>query len=260
MGVLNPRVDPLANWDAMPISHARIGYQNLLSTAATTDAAKALTPNTYERWRPASGALAVKFQLAASAAVDYIGIAAHDLAGERIVVKYATSIGGALTNLIQIAPSTNAAIMVLLPSPITMAEIELSGTLASASEIGVLHAGRALQMYQPIYGGHAPISLNASTEYQSNDSDSGQFLGRSIVRRGGETSFSWRHLDPDWYRARFQPFVESAKLLPFFIKWRPDLYDEAAYGYSTSDIGGSNMGGGHRLMAASLQMRGHEDV
>lgn len=259
MAVLIPKADPLAGWDSMPLGHARIGYLNLLTGAATVDAAKALTPNTWERWRPPSGALSVKFQMAVGASVDYFAIAAHDLTGETLVIKYATSIGGSLASWLSIRPVSNSPIMVLMPT-ITMAEIEISGTLTTAREIGVVHVGKALQMQRPIYGGHSPIDLNAKVDYQSVMSDSGQFLGRNIVRKGSDTNFNWKHLDPDWYRQRFQPFVESAKTKPFFIKWRPDLYDVAAYGYTNGDLSPSNMGGGHNLMQVAMQVRAHDDV
>lgn len=91
-------------------------------------------------------------------------------------------------------------------------------------------------------------------------SESGQWLGRSIMRQGNDTQFSWRHLDPDWYRQRFAPFAERAKKYPFFIKWRPDLYDNAVYAHTTDDISPSNMGGGHNLMTVSMNVRGHDDV
>lgn len=262
---LTAKADPLADFDAMPQSHARIGYNNLLVSSSSTNHEKALTPNTWERWDTGSLAATARFQLPSLQLVDFIGIAAHNLAGEVLTLRYATSVGGSLTTIAALSPSNNKAIMHILNTPISMIELAIEYDFSVTREIGILYAGRALQMYQPIYGGHSPIDMSANIEYQSNMSESGQFLGRNIIRRGGESTFNWRHLDPIWYRQRFQPFVEAAKTKPFFISWRPDL--EASYpglfppsfGYATDDIQPSNMGGGHKLMSVSLSMRSHDD-
>ena len=126
-------------------------------------------------------------------------------------------------------------------------------------ELGVIYAGAALEMQRGIYGGHSPIVLNSKTDYQSTMSESGQFLGRTINREGIETSYKWNHLTPEFYRTDFQPFVNSAKRLPFFLLWRPDTYTDAVFGYTTSDISPSNMTGGSRLMEVGFNMKGHSD-
>lgn len=241
---------------------ALIGYNNLL--VSSTEAPLALTANTYERYMPLNGAVVAKFQLATSAVIDFVAIGAHNVGteggGTELLIQYATTIGGALTDIESIIPTDNGAIMLVFED-VTVAEIAITTNSTTLSmEIGVVYAGKALQMQQPIYGGHTPIDLSANTEYQSTMSDSGQFLGRNIIRKGLETTFQWQHLEDDWIRSTFKPFIESAKTLPFFIKWRPDYYDTSAFGYTTGDIKPSNMSGGSRLMTASFTMKGHADV
>ncbi len=241
-------------------SGALIGYNNLLTGAADSDGAKALTPNTYERYRPASGAQTMKFQMSALADINYIAIAAHNLVGETVLIQTATTIGGALTDVESISPEDNSPIMITFDSR-NVIEVAIVATYSAASEIGIIYAGEYLQMPRSIYGGHTPMALNQDTEYQSVISETGQFLGRSIIRKGLDGSFAWRFLEDDWYRTTFQPFVVVARTLPFFIKWRPDYYDnEVAFGFSKTDISPANMGGGHRLMSVTLNMRGHSDV
>lgn len=267
MAVLVPKVSPLANWDAMPAHHARIGYENLLVSASNDNAAKALTPYTYERMQipPGGPGFSCKWQLPSLQKVSFIAFAAHNFGGQAgesdqlVTIKYATTVGGALTNLMSVRFNSTRPRMEFF-SARDMIEIEFSCIVDYACELGVFYAGRELAMYQPIYGGHNPIDLNSKVDYQSVMSDSGQFIGRNIIRRGGETTFNWRHLDPDWYRQRFQPFAESAKTRPFFIKWRPDLYDTIAFCHTTDDLKPSNMGGGHRLMSVSMPVRSHEDL
>ena len=248
-------------------NNALIGYDNLLTQTTTTEARKVLIPNTYERYPVQSGATSVRFQLSTPAEINYFALAAHNLGthdgGVAIAVKYATSIGGALTSVYSSTLTNDNALMVLLSGleGVNVAEIGLSfNTSSFGAELGVFYVGTTLEMQRSIYGGHSPADLSQKTTYQSTMSESGQFLGRTVTRRGSETSFSWRHLSPDWYRDNFQPFVESAVTKPFFIQWKPSLYpEETAYGFTTGDIKPSNMGGGNDLMAVSFNFKGHQD-
>lgn len=262
MGLLTPIKNPLDDWDNMPLSHARIGYNNLLTGADASAALKALTPNTYERVGFGAGSpINTDWQTTGSQEIDYVAIAAHNFAGFQIIFQYAVTAGGPYVDIESITPADNSAIMILLDEPITIQEIRLVVSNSDGErELGVIHAGMALQMYQPIYGGHSPIDLSATTEYFNTMSDTGQFLGQTIIRKGLNTQYAWQHLDPDWYRERFEPFVQSSRRYPFFIKWRPDLYDVTAYGFATADIKPQNMGGGHRLMSVGFQMRAHADL
>ena len=245
------------------LKNARIGYKNLLVTANLPAFDMLLIPNTWERFVSTSGPGTIKLQLASATEINFVALAAHNLGthvgGETIDVSYATTIGGSLISLVTWAPTDNSAIMSLI-TPVVADEIILTYSTGAGMELGVVYAGNALEMPHGIYGGHAPISLSSKTKYQSTMSDSGQFLGRNITRQGIETNFSWRHLDPAWYRATFNPFVQSARVTPFFLKWRPDTYEDTAFGYTTKDIAPTNMSGGSRLLDVSFNMRGHSDL
>ena len=252
-----PIIEPTAS-----AKNARIGYKNLLVTTNLTAADKMLIPNTYERYVSGNGCYTIKFQLAGITAVDFVAIGAHNAAthqgGIDILVKYATTIGGALTTIENLEFADNSAKMVLFDE-IQAAEIALVFNTTSGLELGVFYAGKTLEMEQPIYGGHSPIDLSSKTQYESVMSESGNFLGRTIKRQGVESTFSWQHLSPTWYRENFQPFVLSAKTIPFFIMWRPDLYDAAVFGFTTKDIKPMNMGGGSGLMNVSINVMGHSE-
>ena len=254
---ITPIVEPTTS-----TKNARIGYANLLTATTTSAASVMLIPNTYERYRPSTGSITVKFQLSASAEIDFVGLGAHNAGtqdgGVDVLVQYATTIGGGLTTIDTISTTSNEAQMLTFAA-VTVAEIAITfNATTSGLEMGVIYAGKALEMQRPIYGGHSPITLNGKTEYQSVLSDTGNFLGRTITTQGVESSFNWKHLEDDWIRSDFMLFVESAKTKPFFMKWRPDYYDtEAVFGFTTNDVSVSNMGGGHRLMNASFNMLGH---
>lgn len=262
MDVISAKPDPLANWDSLPLSHARILYENKLMTSNVTDAEKALVPNTYERWTDASGTMEARFQPGSSVKANAIGIAAHNLgsAGSTIIVSTAPTVSGTFTERGAITPTTNEPILFLFDTVDDVEDVKITITGGVDREVGVVYSGEVLTMYQPIYGGHNPIDLMLDTDYRNTRSESGQFLGRDIIRRGTRASYKWKHLDPDWVRDRFKPFIESALTKPFFIKWRPDLYETTAFGFTEKDVRLSNMGGGHRLMDASFNMRGHGDL
>lgn len=243
------------------LKNARIGYKNLLVGASDASVSKAITPNTYERYVSGSGTTTIKFQLATSSTVDFIALAAHTFGthnsgGTSVGIKYATSIGGALTTIETRAVTTDEAFMLLFDD-IAVAEIALTFGAVAGLEIGVVSCGKSLEMERMIYGGHSPIDLSAKTEYQSTTSDTGNFLGRTVTRQGIESGYSWSNLSPVWYRSHFQPFVESATTTPFFLRWRPDAYAATVYGYTTNDISPSNMSGGSGLMSVNFNVRGY---
>jgi len=246
------------------LHNARIGFQNLLTSSDIVAAEAVLIPNTFQRYLPASGAVTTRFQLGSAAPIDFIAIAAHNfgnhvVGGVPVLISYATTISGALIDIEEVRQTDNRAIMVLFDS-VTVAEIAITHDTTAGLEYGVVYAGTALQMQRPIYGGHSPINLSADTKYQSVMSESGQFLGRTITRQGSKSTFSWRNLDDDWYRENFQPFVDAAKTVPFFIAWRPDAHiSEVAFSHTTADITPVNQGGGNRLMSVDMSVRGHNE-
>lgn len=240
---------------------ARILYDNLLTSASVTDAAKTLIPNTWERWRSASGTMQSTFQLTSAQTVSVVGIAGHNLAstGSTIVIATAPTIAGTFTDRASLTPTDNDPLWFEF-DPVSVQDVRVTITGGTDREVAVIYAGDPLRMTQPIYGGHNPIDLQAETSFRNNNSESGQFLGRDIIRRGLQTSYAWRHLDDQWIRDTFKPFIISARKKPFFIKWRPDYYDAVAFGYAIDDIKPSNMGGGHRLMSVNFTMRAHDDL
>ena len=245
---------------------ARIGYKNLLVSANGVTVPRALIPNTYERWIDTSGTATGVFQLETTSTIDYVAIGAHNLftsGAQPIEISTASTIGGPYMLRATITPINNQPIFYNFDTPLdNVAEIRIfTADIGTGIEIGLVYCGQALIMEQPIYGGHTPQEQAARTEYQSPLSETGQFLGRTITRKGTETSYNWQNLTPEFVRGEFAEFIESAKTLPFFIQWRPDYYPlTASLCHATADIIPDNMGGGHRLMSVSVPVRGHSDV
>ena len=245
-------------------SGALILYNNLLVTASNSSFDDCLTDGTWNGFASSIRNGNALFQLGSATTIDTICIGAHNLGEDLatvVTVEVAATIGGALTEVAEVTPTTNDALMFTFTAQ-SVAEIKITWLGTSIpTKISVVSAGVALQMPRNIYGGHTPLAMSEEIEFQSVESESGQFLGRTVIRKGYKGSFKWQFLDDDWYRSDFNPFVKSAISKPFFIAWRPDLYSsEVFYGWTTAVIKPSNMGGGHKLMSVTLPIKGHLDI
>jgi|GEM_PF-2712298 len=116
--------------------------------------------------------------------------------------------------------------------------------------------GQRLEFERPIIRTHDPLPLNRTTEYQTNLSGNGQFLGRSISRRGVATSVDIPMMSREFARGPFQEFVEHAQRYPYYFSWNEALYPgDAGYVWTDEDIQTGYSGDGS-LMSASWNMRG----
>jgi len=255
---LDPELPPFA------LNHARILYDNLLLSSAVTISTGAtgtnvLIPNTAQRWTfSATGN--IKFVLPDNFDIDTVCIGAHNLSsgGYTVQAFYRITDGGTLTSLTASkSPVNDNAIMFHIPAAVSAKVIEIYTTAGSgAGYIGSIYAGVALQMQRPFYSGHSPITLSASTTYFSSRSESGAFIGREIRKREYQTSAAWKNITDSWYRDYFQPFVLSAKTLPFYFAWNLlEHPTDVAYCITNADISPSYQGN-RDLMQVGFDMIG----
>lgn len=244
-------------------SYARIAFANKLTATTTSGADAVLIPNTWERWEFADGAAVLLLQTAAPTTINFVAIAAHNLfsAGTtNVIIQLSETVGSGHFTVCSKSITKNSPIFCSTEDYQNIREVRITFSGGTSREIGVVYAGTSLIMQRGLYAGHNPINLSSMTEYRNAMSDSGQFLGRRIKRKGQQSNFSWANLTESWYRENFQPFVESAKTTPFFIQWRPDYQqEEVAFGYTTGDISPSNQGGTTRMMEVSFSMRAHDE-
>ena len=285
-------------FEKYPFSHARIGYDNILTSIQYTvisgndfdgysaygafgNFQSCLTNQTWERWGEqligatgsSTGGCDITFN--DSQLIGYVAIAAHnfrEIEKYRAVLVYITVY---FTNGdIEIFTFSNTDANANKPlSEILFFELEDKSKAVDSieirypvidqipTEIGVLFTGQLMIMERPIYAGHSPAQLSDDVVFTNSMSSNGNFIGRTIESQSYKTSYSWRHLTPDWYRSTFQPFVEYAKEKPFFIQWRPDLFpDEVIYCWTTKDIKPTNMGVGLGLMQVKIDVEGYNGV
>jgi len=233
------------------LNHACIGYKNLVPASTVTatssdstfpaDAIKRET--TWEKWRPTSLPATLTIDLGASNPLSYLGFGAHTFGTSGNSLLFERSENGTdWTTIATSSPAENSAIMLMF-NEVSARYVRLTVSAGIIPTLGVVYAGTVLAMQYPIYSGHTPITLSRTTTVRPTESEKGQWLGRSIVRSGISTGYSWPRLKSDWYRESFDPFVRFARSKPFFIAWNPrDFPSETVFGWTGDDIAPSNSG------------------
>lgn len=127
--------------------------------------------------------------------------------------------------------------LVFLDTMRTARHMQLTVSGPTVPQIAVVYVGELLAMPRRVAGGYQPITLSRETMLTRALSRGGQFLGQSFRRMGVVGSAAFQHLDEDWYRANFDPFVKSARRFPFFFMWNPEQFPgEVVYGWCEQDI------------------------
>lgn len=251
-----------------PLTHARIGYESICtpdnviasSEAAGFVAADAVNQFTTEYWQPVTLPATWTCDAGTGVDTDYIGIAGHTLGtyGNTVAIEYSTD-GDNWTELFTFVPDSNKPIMLIYETTTARYwRLTVSGG-SGIPRIGVIYIGQALQMQQPIYGGHRPIVMSRRTDIYGQMSDAGQYMARTIIRKGVGTDYFWEHLTAQWVREYFDPFIKAARTRAFFIAWRPATFPaDVAYCWTSNDITPENMGI-RDMMSVSMSVEGWSD-
>lgn len=247
---------------ALSLKYPRFGYENVIRqsnctiTASTsqTDADPDSVANglTYDFWQPTTVPAIIAFTFTEAVTCDYCGIAGHTLTetGNSVELQYWDGLSpGSWVSLGSVTPgseSGNKTIMFLFDSVASQIwRLIVSGGTSEVNPVlGAVSLGTALVSERMIYGGHTPITLSKNTTIKPQKSEGGQWLGRSIIREGASTTIALKNLTSTWVRDSFQPFIESARIYPFFFAWRPSApyAEEIGYCWTSDDIRVTNTG------------------
>lgn len=248
-----------------PLKHARIAHsRNWLSggtaVASTTDSDYfedgPLNILSYEKWKPTGTSSETwEYDHGSSAECDYCVIGAHSIgtSGATVAVEYYD--GSAWQTLIAAtAPSDDSAIYALF-EPVTAQRWRIA-VAGAAPVVGVVKFGKALQMQRSIYGGHTPSSLARQVVMRSNQSVTGEILGRTTQRKMSQNTFEWENLTAAWVEANWPDMQRAVAAEPFFIAWRPLDKGDVVYGQTDTVPIPTNMGI-QALMSVSLNVTGY---
>lgn len=244
---------------------AVIAYDNVFTQGAvsasseTSDGAaeNAVDGLTYDFWEgegDTSGDT-LEVNVAGGAACDYLAIAAHNLGSSGATITLQGSADGVawVTVAGPFSPNVDKPWLWRFPSA-TYAWWRVL-ILGGPCRLGVLQAGLATVLPEGIYVGHQPAPLNRRPRILNNESESGQLLGRSIIRRGSAAVIRQDRVSPAWVRAVWNPFSIHAETKPFFFAWRHASFpEEVIYGWT--DGGAEVEQGQAQFMKVSLDMKG----
>lgn len=257
-----------ADVSPFPGYHAHIGYQNYLAadmlSGTTGDAGfemdNLLNELTYDQYRTSTLPAQINIDLQEPKDVSYVGLGAHNLAdiNGTASIEYSND-AVTYTPAGTFAPGDNNPLMFISQTKILARFWRINFTGTGTLQLGVLYIGEVLVMQRPMWGGITPPQMARRTEYQNNVSDSGQWLGRSVIRKNVDVRVEWEHLTSEWYRANFEPFVKAVRTKPFFLAWNPERFPlEVALVWTTRDIRPVNMGVGD-MLSVSIQGEGFSD-
>lgn len=242
-----------------PLNHARIGWHNLVPSSTITATAEFAeypaenlkTGRTFDYWS-ASGGQEVVFDLGASnGGYDYIAIGGHDISSNGGIINIATSTDNAtwvdLEVGIDCSQITNRPLFFIFTdesgSYINDRYVRISISINTIFKVSTVFIGKSLVLARPFYAGHTPGTMSRNTTILPSVQNSGEFIGREIIRTSLGTQYEWKHLPYDWYRENMAEFTEYARAEPFFVAWNlRDHPGHVMYGWCDEDIGPEVMG------------------
>lgn len=242
-----------------PLTHARILWQSITSMGGAATDPLPLNDYTFQRFQTL-GSASFSYTLLDSQ-LDTVFIAAHNLGTIGATVSLATrSSAGTLTTRATVSPTDDSPIAFMINDngvPYVGLGFRITITATLPASIGIIRAGVALQMEQPLYGGVRPIDLNRLVETRHAMSETGQWLGRTLQWQAQASEMNWQHLTADWYRANFDPFARSLPQTPFGLIQNPArMPDAVAWCWTDASPQPENMGV-RDYMQVSLPITGY---
>lgn len=116
---------------------------------------------------------------------------------------------------------------------INFANIPVASTLI----LGQAFIGSSLRMFNAPEPGFTPPQFALNNKYISSRADGGDFLGRSLIRKGAKMSFNNSIVHKDWMRDNWAAVMAAIEKTPFYYAWDSTNYpDEVAFCYVDKKI------------------------
>lgn len=227
--VLAPSV-PALQQNAGILAHNNVVTPGTVSATSELDANPATNlanPATAFTWEAGSTATQTITINTSGKAVNYIGIARHNLSQPGLTLE--VRINGVPVIWPAAVSDAQALVYLIDPAQPDTVEIIIAGA-TTAPRIAVLYVGTTTRLQRNIYVGHTPITYGRDRTVINGLSESGQYLGEIVVKESLSTQVSLQNLTPEWYRAQLDPYFAEKPRRPCFWIWRPGEYP-AEVGY-----------------------------
>lgn len=97
--------------------------------------------------------------------------------------------------------------------------------------------GPALRVFGGPETGWTPPNLAFNDKFVNSRADGGDFLGRSLIRKGAKTGFNVSAVPANWVRQNWEPFLTVAQLQPFYYAWNSVGFPfEVAYCFTEDNV------------------------
>lgn len=229
------------------LEHPRILWNSVTrrgTVSASTEAAgfegvNAATATTYDAWKPTGPDAAWDLTFDATETVSAVAIDSHTLGSTQSDVIIREWDGALWVPIMpEVSPANDDPIAFLF-SARSLSQIRVGvNDGAAAPQIGVIHVCEALELPQTVYmGAPTPIDMGKVTGFQTNQSATGQYLGRSIRTEKPQNDFTVSNLSESWVRTNLLPFIDDAREYPYFLLERPQTRPTAlSYRWRDRDI------------------------
>ncbi len=221
-----------------------IGYTNLVKSGTVTVTSEATgyekeNAQSYKTssWWQAAAAGTVYFYIDMGSAVDVDswGFVGSDLADNSgtILPEYSTTgawAGEELPLDSLYTPTKNISVLKKVTNVnARYFRFEIAST-GSASFFANFFLGVALELEIGLSSPFSPANLNRDRKIYNNMSENGQYLGRSLRRKGSKVRIIQKDVTRTWIDANWESLADHIELYPFYFLWNQEDYAiEAAY-------------------------------
>ncbi len=228
----------------------RIAYQNLFEDSGVTvtpstetagyEGANAYDWLTATSWKPtATGDSTLQAVLSSSKPANYFAFYNQTLYsnGGSIKLQYSLNSGGAWSDATAaFSPSDNKAMYFRFPA-ITTNYWRVLINSNPVSYVGHVQFGMDFELERGCMPGFTPPLLGRDTAITNTVSQTGAFLGRTLLANGARGSINIDKVTTPWVRTVWLPFVLHAERKPFMFLHDPQYYPgEAAFCWSDGAI------------------------
>jgi hypothetical protein len=267
----------------MSFDAAFIGYHNRVHSATLTasNVTSGYSVNSLKNWQPFSfvsfdaGWSYIDIDCGAAASIDYFAIGAHELFTTNtydiylvasndpsfatyVILATIDNTGSGVydgsyayntsTSIPSQAVEDNHVVCLKL-DPVSYRYYRLEFIASDYVRIAVLALGLRTEFELGFYKGIQPPKLNEDIVVTNNKSESGVYLGRSIVRTGVKpTTINLDKMSHSWLENTWLPFKKHAEVYPFFYSFgnTPLYNNQLCYQTSFAPVKfDDRIGGGH---------------
>lgn len=234
--------------------NAFIGYDNLFTADASNLSAVGVSTGfsvqSLKNWQSwdycqfDAGSNSIMIDCISAQDIDYFAIAGHELfntGATTITLKasadaFATNItlatisisGTTFTGSYKLNTSTSIPSQTVTDNNVTIIKLDsvnyryfkLEFNNTSECKIGVLAIGQRMEFELGFYRDAMPPALNEDVVVTNNKSESGIYLGRSVVRTGAkQQTINLDKISHSYIYNTWLPFKTHAEIYPFFYSW-----------------------------------------